>query len=70
MTFGTGSNDVISGQDLIGSISTTATITILDDNILEETEDLSVVLLPNAPSQTSDTMTIMICDDEGKYVLT
>ena len=67
MTFGTGPNDVISGQDLIGSISTTATITILDDNILEETEDLSVILVPVAPSGTSDTMTIMICDDEGKY---
>ena len=68
VTFGTGPNDVVSHGDLIGSTSTPGTVTILDDSILEEAEDLSVVLFPLPPSTGSDTSTITICDDEGKII--
>ena len=64
VSFGTGPNDIVSHGDLIGSTSTSGTITILDDSILEEAEDLSVILIPSPP----DTSTIMICDDEGNII--
>ena len=76
------SNNFIGGNDYIATsynitIPSQTThvlfnISIIDDNILEDTENFTVTIMSSQPSitvNTPDQTTIIIVDDDGKQII-